>query len=177
MTVLSDYDLHRRLAPGAEQRLIVEPLGTGAVQPSSIDLRLGPDLLIATPDGYRPHSLTNDGPLRLFQHAFILGATLEWIEVPDDLVGVLVGKSSRAREGLQVEAAGFVDPGWRGNLTLEIVMLSPFPTFLMAGEMIAQLHVQLLLSRCDRPYGSDGVGRYQNSTGPVESRAVIGRAS
>lgn len=177
--ILSDHDILDRLNLGGarQDELVITPLGDGAIQPSSVDLRLGPKLLIATPDGFREHHLSDDGPYRLHQHTFLLAATLEWVEIPADLVGVLVGKSSRAREGIQVEAAGYVDPGWKGNLTLEIVMLSPQPTWLLLGQRIAQIRFETLSSPCLAPYGSEGVGRYQNSHGPVQSRAVVGRAS
>jgi len=173
MAVLSDRELHARQASDT----LVFPLGPDCIQPSSIDLRLGAELLIATPDGFRKHHLSDDGPFRLHQHTFLLASTLEWVEVPHDLVGVLVGKSSRAREGICVENAGYVDPGWKGRLTLEVVMFSPVPTYLMLGERIAQIRFETLSSPCLKPYGSDGIGRYQNSHGPVESRALIGGAS
>ena len=175
MSVLSDKNIREYLDVGILQ---IEPLAQHAIRPNSIDLRLGPELLIARPDGFVSHHLIDDGPLRLEQHAFILGATLERISIGNTLTGVLAGKSSRAREGVQVESAGLVDSGWDGRLTLEIVMLSPIPTKLMVGEMIGQLYVHTLLSPCDRPYGHPDLrSRYQHSTGPVESRGVIGRPS
>jgi dCTP deaminase len=168
--ILPDWMLTERLAAD----LVVTPLAPGAIQPSSLDLRLGPKVLVATADGHEEYDLSA-GPLRIYQRHFVLGATLEHIEIPPDLVGVLVGKSSRAREGIQVEAAGYVDPGWRGNLTLEIVHLSPRPAWLIEGMLIAQLRIEQLAAACRVPYGA--VGRYQDSTGPVASRAVVGRAS
>lgn len=170
MTILSDRDIHDRQVTDT----LITPLGDGCLQPSSVDLRLGPKLLIATPDGFREHHLSDDGPYRLHQHTFLLAATLEWVEVPSDLVGVLVGKSSRAREGIQVEAAGFVDSGWRGNLTLEITNLSPMKVELQLGMKIAQIRFEMLSSPSLLPYGSDGLGsHYQGSRGPVESRARV----
>lgn len=166
--ILSDSAIHYAMRT---KHLVITPLGDNCVQPSSVDLRLGPKLLIATPDGFREHHLSDDGPYRLHQHTFLLAATLEWVEVPTNLVGVLVGKSSRAREGIQVEAAGYVDPGWKGNLTLEIVMLSPQPTVLTLGMRIAQIRFEPLSEPCLKPYGSDGVGHYQHSHGPVMSRS------
>ena len=171
MSILSDVDILKALAI---RELVITPLGTDAIGPNSVDLRLGPDLLIATPDGFRRHHLIDDGSLRLRPGAFILGATLEHVEIGNDLTGFLAGRSSRAREGIQVEAAGLVDAGWRGQLTVEIVMLAPLPDVrLTLGMGIAQLYVHQLSSRCVRPYGE--VGRYQNSRGPVEARAVVGR--
>lgn len=169
--MLSDRMIRRYLAGEMPRRLRIDPLGDNAIQPCSVDLRLAPELLIAKPDGFVAYHLIDDGPLRLEQHAFILGATLERISLPIDLAGVLAGKSSRAREGIQVESAGLVDAGWDGHLTLELVMLSPITTFLAAGMPAAQLYLHRLSSPVDRPYGSHGLGsRYQGSAGPVESR-------
>lgn len=172
MAVLNDGNLLDALETGA---LVIRPLAQDALQPSSLDLRLGAELLIATPDGFRSHHLVNDGPLRLRQHAFVLGCTLEWIEIAPHLVGVLAGKSSRAREGIQVESAGLIDAGWKGRLTLEIVMLSPIPTHLTWAMGIGQLYIHTLETTAVRPYGTYGIGRYQNSDGPVESLVVPGK--
>ena len=168
MSVLNDAALLDALDNGA---LVIQPIGSNALQPSSIDLRLAAELLVATPDGFRRHHLIDDGPLRLHRHDFVLGATLEWIEIDPALVGVLAGKSSRAREGIQIESAGLVDAGWKGRLTLEIVMLSPIPTRLTHGMGIGQLYVHQMTGAAVRPYGTYGIGRYQGSRGPVESMA------
>jgi dCTP deaminase len=175
MSILSDGDLRSYLECGL---LDIQPRHRDAIRPNSIDLRLAPELLVAKPDGFVPHHLIDDGPLRFEQHMFVLGATLEKITLPNTLTGVLAGKSSRAREGVQVESAGLVDSGWSGHLTLEIVMLSPIATYLMVGEMIGQLYLHSLLSPCDRPYGHKSLrSRYQGSVGPVESRGRIGAPS
>lgn len=171
--ILSDRDLLRAIERGT---LTVRPLGAKAVQPNSIDLRLAPELLIATPDGFKPHHLTDDGPIRLHQGTFVLGATLEWVEIANGHVGFLWGKSSLARLGIQVHAAGLADSGWQGTLTLEIVMLAPLPDVkLTVGMDIAQLVVARSSSDCVLPYGSDGVGRYQRSRGPVPSKMEVAR--
>lgn len=174
--ILSDSAIIERLSLGGVELdgLIITPFNADDVQPSSVDLRLGPELKIATPDGFREWHLGDDGALRLHRPDFILAATLEWIEIPTDLVGVLVGKSSRAREGLCIEDAGYVDPGWKGNLTLEISNRCPMPVLLTLGMRIAQIRFEPLMGDCDRPYGSAGLGsHYQNSLGPVLSRAVV----
>lgn len=165
--ILSDASIRACMDAG---RILIHPLAENALQPSGVDLRLGERLKIATPDGFRNYSLLDDGPLRLHRHDFLLAATLEWIEIPDDLVGVLVGRSTVARRGIQIEAAGYVDSGWRGVLTLEIVMLSPMPTVLRVGDPIAQIRFERMTTAALRPYGSDGLGsHYQGSRGPVEA--------
>ena len=71
---------------------------------------------------------------------FCLGRTLEHIELPDDIVARIEGKSSLGRLGLIVHAtAGFCDPGWKGTLTLELNNLTRVPIKLYPGLPIAQL--------------------------------------
>jgi len=157
---------------------VVRPLSEDAYQPASLDLRLGRVLKVAEYRGHRVHDLMDDGPFYLSQFVFALGATLEWVEVPTHLAAILAGKSSLARQGMVLESAGYVDPGWRGELTLEMFNLSPRPVRLEHGMKIGQIRFEFLFSRCERPYGSAGLNsHYQDSTGPVESRAVVGRPS
>src|SRR5262249_16797753 len=137
--------------------LVVRPSSPSMLQPASLDLRLGPELLVAQPDGYVVHNLLDDGPFRLERGRFVLGSTLEFIAMPAALAGTIMGKSWRAREGIQVESAGFVDPGWRGVLTLEIVMLSPIATKLEVGMAICQLRVEELVAPALNAYGSSRV--------------------
>src|SRR5436190_19045643 len=124
MTILSDRDIRSYMADGL---LNVVPLTENSVRPSSVDLRLGALVTIADPnepDGWRVHDL-RDRPFRLYHGAFVLAHTLERVTLSDRVAGVLAGKSSRAREGIQVEAAGYVDPGWDGELTIEVTRLRP----------------------------------------------------
>lgn len=171
MTILSDVSIRHQLARAPGRALVIRPLGEGAVRPASVDLRLGPVLLIAEPDGgHRRHHLTDDGPYRLERSAFVLAATLEHVEIPPHLVGILVGKSTRARQGLIVENAGYIDPGWSGELTLELAHLSPAPVVLTLGMWIAQLRIDTVSAPPERLYGSDATSRYQSSRGPVPAR-------
>ena len=70
----------------------------------------------------------------------MLGQTLEWVELPDDLVARLEGKSSLGRLGLLIHStAGYVDPGWKGNLTLELSNVANLPIALYFGMRIGQI--------------------------------------
>ena len=86
-------------------------------------------------------AITDAEPFVIHPGEFVLGRTLEWVELPDDVVARIEGKSSSlGRLGLIVHAtAGFVDPGWKGTLTLEITNLTRVPIKLWAGKPIAQL--------------------------------------
>ena len=103
---------------------------------------------------------------------FVLGVTLEYVELPNDLVGRLDGKSSLGRLGLVVHStAGFVDPGWQGNLTLELSNLATLPIILYYGMKTSQISLMRLSSPAEHPYGSKGLGsRYQGQRGPTPSR-------
>jgi dCTP deaminase len=88
------------------------------------------------------------------------------------VVARIEGKSSLGRLGLIVHAtAGFVDPGFRGTLTLEITNLTRVPIKLYAGLLIAQLSFMALDGPAQRPYGSDELGsHYQGQMAATESR-------
>lgn len=168
--ILSDVDITAALDA---DEVVIRPLGPDAVRPASVDLRLGPILSIPDPnepDGWRTHDLRT-APFRLYHGSFVLGHTLEWIEVPPTLAGVLAGKSSRAREGWVLENAGYVDPGWKGELTLELANLAHGYVMATLGMQIGQIRFETLSSPCARPYGSDASSHYQNSRGAVPSRA------
>ena len=180
--VLSDRDIRSELAAN---RLRIEPLDDSNVQPASVDLRLGHQFL--TFEGHTmplidvkqdmhylmsPVEIDEDHPFVLEPRQFVLAVTLEYVELPDDLVGRLDGKSSLGRLGLVVHStAGFVDPGWKGNLTLELSNLAPHPIRLYYGMRASQISFIRLSSPAEQPYGSKALrSRYQGQRGPTASR-------
>ena len=182
MSVLSDRTIKEMLAVG---RLRIEPLDPEAVQPASVDLRLGRSFRVfrstARPfvDVREPvDDLTElveigEGEPFIIQPAsFCLGSTIEAITLPGDIVARVDGKSSLGRLGLLVHAtAGYVDPGWIGCLTLELSNQSQMPIALYCGMRIAQVSFYMLTTPVDRLYGSPGLGsKYQGQTGPTASR-------
>ena len=180
--VLSDRDIRRQIAQG---RILIEPYDDDAVQPASVDLRLGSPLLfekesqLALIDPYKPSNdhwgtaeLDETVHYALQPGHFALGITAENVEIPDDIVGRLDGKSSLGRLGLVVHStAGFVDPGWKGKLTLELSNLSNRPIALYRSMKISQISFVWLSSPAERPYGSEGLNsKYQGQMGPEPSR-------
>jgi dCTP deaminase len=103
---------------------------------------------------------------------FCLGRTLEWVELPNDIVARIEGKSTLGRLGLIVHAtAGFCDPGWKGTLTLELHNLTRVPIKLYPGLLIAQLSFMTLDAPAVRPYGSPELGsHYQGQREATPSR-------
>ena len=100
------------------------------------------------------------------------------MELPDDVVARIEGKSSLGRLGLIVHAtAGFVDPGFAGTLTLEITNLTRIPIILWPGKPIAQLSFMALDRPAERPYGHPELGsHYHGQVAATESRYEGGPA-
>jgi dCTP deaminase len=189
MSVLSDASIRELVSSG---RVKIEPWDDAMVQPASVDLRLGPSFRVfhnfrvesidlAEP----PTTLTElveigvDEPFVIHPGEFVLGSTEEHVELADDLVARIEGKSSLGRLGLIVHAtAGFVDPGFKGTLTLEITNLTRVPIKLWAGKPIAQLSFMTLDRAAERPYGHPDLGsHYHGQVQATESRYEGGPAS
>ena len=111
-------------------------------------------------------------PFILHPGLFVLGTTIERVRVPDFLVSRVEGRSSLGRLAVAVHAtAGFVDPGFEGQLTLELSNVGHVPVKLWPGMRICQLVFHELKSRCTRPYGGKlRHSKYQGQHGPVASR-------
>ncbi len=180
--ILSDRDLNEALKTG---HLVVEPLGPNAVQPSSIDLRVGsqfrvfansrhPYIDVRKPMEDLTELVTAEGdePFILHPGEFVLGTTLERVELPDDLVARLDGKSSLGRLGLLIHStAGFVDAGFKGHLTLEFSNVANLPITIYPGMKIGQISFFQMSSPAEHPYG-EGVlrSKYLDQEGPTASR-------
>jgi dCTP deaminase len=181
--VLSDRTIKDEIAKG---RLIIEPLIPDCIQPASIDLHLDRKLLVFKPQRYPAYidvrrsldhlnelvELDEDDAFFLDPGEFVLVSTLESITLPDDIVGRLEGKSSLGRIGLLVHStAGYVDPGWQGNLTIELSNVAKLPIALYYKMKIGQISFLRLTSPVDRLYGAAELGsKYQGQTEPTASK-------
>ncbi len=181
-SVLSDATILRMVAAG---RIKIDPWDEGMVQPASVDLRLGGSFRVFSnhritaidlrdpPQALTEKVVPTDGePFVIHPGEFCLGRTLEHVELPDDVVARIEGKSSLGRLGLIVHAtAGFCDPGWKGTLTLELNNLTRVPIKLYPGLPIAQLSFMTLDAPAARPYGHAELGsHYQGQVEATESR-------
>ncbi|MCW3014615.1 MAG: dCTP deaminase [Solirubrobacterales bacterium] len=188
-SVLSDGTIRRLVQEG---RIKIEPWDPGMVQPASVDLNLGPSFrvfhnfrvpaidLADPPTNLTEHVTLGDGESFVIHPGeFVLGRTEEFVEIPDDIVARIEGKSSLGRLGLIVHAtAGFVDPGFKGTLTLEITNLTRVPIILWPGKPIAQLSFMTLDAPAERPYGHPDLGsHYHGQVEATESRYEGGPAS
>jgi dCTP deaminase len=183
--ILSDGEIARRLDEGD---LVVEPLADPElqIQPASVDLRLGRTFLefrhanipCIHPDSEREVAeyveeteVDEDGEYVLHPGDFVLGTTRERVEIPDDLIAHLEGRSSLGRLAIVVHAtAGICDPGYCGQITLELSNLGRAPVALTPGMRISQLTFTELTGPADRPYGSERGSKYQGQSGPQASK-------
>jgi dCTP deaminase len=187
-SVLSDGTILELVDAG---RIGVEPWDPKMVQPASIDLRLGDSFRVfhnhrATAIDLRdpPGNLTEEVVIPpgdafvIHPGEFVLGRTLEWVRIPNDIVARIEGKSSLGRLGLIVHAtAGFCDPGFEGTLTLELNNLTRVPIRLYPELPIAQLSFMTLDRPAQKPYGTPGLGsHYQGQRAATESRYEGGPA-
>lgn len=183
MTVLPDHQIREWCCGGMpDGHRLINPYNPYKVQPASYDVVLGtsfrvfnlsevPGIDLADPDTYRNISeevIIGKGD-RFVLHAgeFALGTTEEVVDLPASMVGRIEGKSSIGRLGLIVHAtAGYIDPGFKGSITLEMTNLQRIPITLRPGLDIAQLSFQYLESSCEKPYE----GRYQGDKSAAASR-------
>jgi dCTP deaminase len=166
MSFLTDRELLDALQRGQIDVLTPIPF---ELQPASIDLHLNTRfgrLMPGVIDRYHPTEPT--GPRVVWEEVpadgegialkplhFLLASTRELVEIESGyLLGILCGKSTLARDGLHVEAAGLVDPGWRGRLTLELFNAGPATIILRPGQPICQMYVLTSDLAVSRKYGN-----------------------
>lgn len=141
--------------------LVVDPFIVDNVQPASLDVTLSNQYL--TLEGLA----FVDDEYMLKPHECLLGRTVERFVLPSFLVGELAGRSSVGRLFIAVHVtAGYIDPGFPGTLTLELVNLSHIPRPLKAGMRIAQVSFTRMTSSATSPYH----GRYVDQIEPTASR-------
>lgn len=182
--VLSEAQLWERMEAELERRLLVTPLlSERQVSGGSVDVRLGTEFILLKRSARGPidamamNEGASDYQERLFvevgdrmvlhPNQLVLGATLEFLQVPGDLMAYVIGRSSWGRLGLIVATAVMVQPGYRGSLTLELANLGDTPVYLYPGTRIAQLVFHTVSSET---VAYRGQGKYAGPTGPEFSK-------
>ena len=165
MMILSDRDILNELLRG---RLSIAPMCDDDIQPCSVDLHLGKELLTL----HNKRIDISKNSYKLKPNEFILAYTEEYVEIPNHLCGQVDGRSSVARMGVSVhQTGGYIDAGYNGNITLELYNCSDKEFELSWGDSICQIIFHVLSSECVREYGSYGLNsKYQFSEGVVQSR-------
>ena len=174
--ILSDGTIKKMLSTG---ELKVDPLEDYQIQPASIDLRLGTTFLkIAEYDlthldlvSFPEYEKMEKDSIVLPPHSFILATTVEYIALPKDLTAFVEGRSSIGRMGLFIQNAGWVDPGFEGEITLELYNANNIPIRLNSGRRICQL----VLAQMDAPAVTPYNGKYNKQKGATGSRVMEDR--
>jgi dCTP deaminase len=118
-----------------------------------------------------PFRIDKEHPFILHPHQFVLAMTEEWLALPADIGARIEGRSSWGRLGVIVHStAGYVDPGFEGNLTLEMSNISPVPILLYPGLKICQIAFETLSSPAEVPYSMKKSAKYNKATEPLASR-------
>lgn len=187
---LSDADIEQRLSNNSI--IITPPPADNAIAGISVDLRLDHRFRVFSNSSVthldlsgdrdelehnidrvmgREIALEKDEAFFIHPGELVLGATLESVTIPEDLVGWLDGRSSLARLGLMVHlTAGRIDPGWQGQIVLEFYNSGKLPLTLRPGMVICALSFEQLSSPALRPYNKRVDAKYKGQTGAVGSR-------
>jgi dCTP deaminase len=174
MAVLPDWQILRDI--------LIRPLGDGTPKPGVIssgvssygyDVRVGRHFKVFTnarcavvdPKNFDPNSFVDiEGDSCLIPpNSFALAETVEYFEIPRDIIAICVGKSTYARCGIIVNVTP-LEPEWRGKITIEISNTTPLPAKVYANEGIAQILFLRTEAVCRTSY-ADKKGKYQDQKG------------
>ncbi len=182
--VLSDVDIRKSLASG---KIAVDPaLPEEHIGSCSVDFRLGNEFSIFEHSKHpyidlrnkieieklmRPIVVPDGEPFILQPREFALAITLEHLELADDILGRLEGRSSLGRIGIIVHGtAGLFDPGWSGRATLELSNLGIMPVALYPGMRICSMTFEQLSTPSSMPYRKKPGNKYAGQQSPLASK-------
>ncbi len=157
--------------------LQIAPLSKEQIQPASIDIRLGNTFSIVedSPAGIidLEHEITyktiTTDTYILLPNQFVLATTMEYVHLPDDLTAFVEGRSSLGRMGLFIQNAGWVDPGFEGEITLELYNANRCAIELKAGRRVGQL----VFAKMDRHAAVPYNGKYQGQRKATGSKVFL----
>jgi len=188
MTILSDKDIRELIEQKKAVKVEEGPEIDMDLQlgPSSFDLRLGYEFGVLETrkikaidtrqmekysDIKETKKVTPGEGMVVHPGEFVLGSTLEVVKVPDNMVARIEGRSSYARLGLIPHAAaGFVDAGFEGKITLEIQNLGNVPITIYPEERFCQVAFEKMSSEAENPYGEKKDTKYMGQSGATGSR-------
>lgn len=169
---------HMIIAAVEDGSIGIDPFDKSNVEPASVDLRLGDSFIevwettgaidTRDPQTNMTRSFTAES-ITLDPGEQILAATKEYVSLPDHIEAEVTGRSSLGRLFVEVhKTAGFCDPGFEGQITLEIQNHNPNPVTLYEGQRVCQIIFRMLESSAEEPYGHEG-SQYQGQTGATDS--------
>jgi dCTP deaminase len=172
--ILSNKTIKRLLK---DRNLEISPLEDIQLQPASVDIRLGNTFtmvedtssgVIRLSEEIRYKTIQSEKYL-LMPGQFVLATTMEYFKLPNDMTASVEGRSSVGRLGLFIQNAGWVDPGFEGEITLELFNANRCAIELHAGRRVGQMVFAQLDQTADEPYR----GKYQGQKGATGSRIYL----
>ena len=172
--ILSDKTILKMLY---DKSLEIFPLEDSQIQPASVDIRLGntyaivddsSDGIIRLDSAIQYKTIETDRYL-LLPGQFVLATTMEYFKLPDNLTAFVEGRSSIGRLGLFIQNAGWVDPGFEGEITLELFNANRCAVELQSGRRVGQLVFAQLDEHALNPYS----GKYQGQRGATGSQIFL----
>lgn len=172
--ILSDKTIIKMLN---NNTLKITPVEKEQIQPASVDIRLGDTFGIVEDSPTGIITLENEIKYKtikidtyvLLPGQFVLATTMEYFELPNNLTAFVEGRSSLGRMGLFIQNAGWVDPGFKGEITLELFNANRCAIELRSGRRIGQLVFAELDDFALNPYN----GKYQGQKGATGSRVYM----
>lgn len=171
--ILSSKTILKKIEEG---ELTIVPFTKSHVQLASIDLRIGNHFMIID-ESFTPfislekpaiYSEVYQETIIIPPQGFVLATTIEYINLPNDMTAFVEGRSSIGRLGLFIQNAGWVEPGFEGQITLELYNANRVPIELKAGRRICQLVLALLDQK-----GTGYMGKYYGQEQATESRIYL----
>lgn len=174
--ILSGQTIKQRIQ---DSELHLIPFQELSIQPASVDLRLGKEFLVVDdfstpylsmnkPANYQEIEIADTETITIPPQTFMLGTTLEQIGLPDYLTAFVEGRSSIGRLGVFIQNAGWIDPGFSGQITLELFNANRVPVQLQAGMRVCQL----VIAEVDQE--TEGYsGKYLFQKGTTPSRVYM----
>jgi len=183
--ILSDREIKKFLDEGNISILpkpnIEEQLGS-----ASLDLKLSNEFMVfdhtkkpyidtKDPETFKNMTklvkVSEGEPFVFHPGEFVLGATLEEVELPADIAARIDGRSSLGRLGIVIHStAGHIDPGFKGKIVLEMENIGMIPVLLYPGMRVCQLVFEVLSSPTTKPYYLKKNAKYVNVKHPEESK-------
>jgi len=177
MGILSDNQITEEIRIEPFERAIKRPGAISfGVSSYGYDVRVGPNFKIFTnvnsevvdPKHFSPRSFVDvdastEGYVLIPPNSFALCETVEYFEIPRDVLAICVGKSTYARCGIIVNVTP-LEPEWKGRITIEISNTTPLPAKIYANEGIAQIIFLRGEKVCTQSY-ADKRGKYQDQPG------------
>ena len=172
--ILSDKTILKMLD---DDTLKITPIKKEQVQPASVDIRLGDTFSIVEDSATGMISLENEINYKtiktdtyiLLPGQFVLATTMEYIDLPNNLTAFVEGRSSLGRMGLFIQNAGWVDPGFKGEITLELFNANRCAIELRSGRRVGQLVFAQMDDFALNPYN----GKYQGQKGATGSKVYM----